>query len=298
MGLAFGLVLAVLFGDAPVSGSSSQGNASAGSKASSQGATPSGPLVSFEVRYMSVSNSDWRGKFDTRLQPIARGGGTSIWAVDRATFQDLLATLNQEPRTNILVAPKFRSPASGPVNIANETPIRYVAHLKRTANGPINRATSLKFEPEMDEVRDGVLIRISSGRLTDDGLLARLNVDDTRFVTFHTMTISESLLPKSKEEPGEANVPILEKLHINKGNARQALSGQIKVPEVVSCKIDLELLIPRDGFLLMSPGPWTSPSKGVVQERMVALSYTIDSTKTPPAPATTSQTSSALPPLP
>ncbi|MHC5538843.1 hypothetical protein ACYOEI_11540 [Singulisphaera rosea] len=295
MGLAVGLLLAVLVGDAAVAGSPSQDGTS---NTSSQGKAPSGPLVSFEVRYMSVSNSEWRGKFDTRLRPIARGGGTSIWAVDRATFQDLLGTLKQEPHSNILEAPKFKSPASGPVNIANETPIRYVAHLKRTANGPINRATSLKFEPETDEVRDGIQIRISSGRVTEDGLLAHLNVDDTRFVTFHTTTISESLLSHSKDDSSSASLPILEKLHINKGNSRQTLGGQIKIPEVVSCKIDLELLIPRDGFLLMSPGPWTSPSKGIVQERMVALSYTIDPTQSSPTAPTASQTSPSLPPLP
>ena len=66
-----------------------------------------------------------------------------------------------------------------------------------------------------------------------------------------------------------------ERLQRNLGMDRQSISAQIQVPEVDSRRIDGEWLIPSDGALLVSLGPYTEGSsviKKQYEERMIMIS--------------------------
>jgi hypothetical protein len=242
-----------------------------------------GPAIGYEVRYVAMGSLDWRGRFDTRLRPVARRGGAAVWSADAATFRDLLTYCQEEPHCNVIQAPKAVAPAGGAIRVVSETSRHYVAHLKRRADGPVDRATKVAFEPELDEVREGLSLLLSHGQPADAGLLARVALDETRFVAFHTATHSEAIEVRHEESlvPGldestVRQVPVLNRLFRNVGIGRQRISAQIQVPEVVSTRVEGEWLIPKDGVLIVGLGPCSRPGKGgqeTLQDRLVVIGY-------------------------
>jgi hypothetical protein len=236
----------------------------------------SGPTISFEIRKISVASPEWRGKFIPVLKPIARQEGAAVWALDSDGVLGLLTYLQGDTRCNVLHAPKMIARIGEPVRMSSETGHRYVASLKRVADGPPSQATRIAFEPQIDQVHDGIRVNVLSSQLKGKDLFAKIEVHDNRLVAFHSASYTETLKGKTGEKPARDGLGLLqERLQRNLGIDRQALSAQIQVPEVDSRRIDGEWLIPSDGALLVSLGPYTEGSnviKKQYEERMIMIS--------------------------
>jgi hypothetical protein len=241
-----------------------------------EGATATtGPMISYDVDYVTISRPDWRGKFDPRLTPVARQGGTAVWAADATTLSELLAFCRADATCNILQAPKVITPADGEVRVLHGEDIHYVAHLERIADGPVNQSTRLAFRPEIDQVHNGVRTRLSSGRVEEQGLLARFTIERDRLTGFQTSKYTEMVIPdgKNQVEPEGLLASGVNRL----AQPRAAsLSATIQIPVVESARVDGEWVIPTDGALLVSLG--SSIKKGKVlgevrNEELVVIRY-------------------------
>jgi hypothetical protein len=236
----------------------------------------SGPSISFEIRKISVASPEWRGKFIPSLKPIARQEGAAVWALDSDGIRGLLTYLQGDTRCNVLQAPRMIARIGEPVRMSSETGHRYVASLKRVADGPPSQATRVAFEPQIDQVHDGIRVNVLSSQLKGKDLFAKLEVHDNRLVAFHSASYNEVLKGKTGEKPAHDGLGLLqERLQHNLGMDRQSISAQIQVPEVNSRRIDGEWLIPSDGALLVSLGPYTEGSiviKKQYEERMIMIS--------------------------
>lgn len=227
-----------------------------------------GPMISYEIRYVTLSDSDWRGKFDPQLKSVARQGGAAVWAADALTTRELLTYWGTNSSTNILQAPKAVTPSGGEVRFVNEQQIHYVAHLERVADGPVNKATKVAFKPEIDQVHDGIRARLSSGRVEDQGLRALIRIDSDRLQAFETSKYSE-----------------------------KGASAVIQVPVVESARVDGEWVIPKDGALIVSLGAGKSKGKIIREvrpEHLLVLSYRPAPGESP-TPVEPRQATSALP---
>jgi hypothetical protein len=235
-----------------------------------------GPSISFEIRKISVASPEWRGKFIPSLKPIARQEGAAVWALDSEGIRGLLTYLQGDTRCNVLQAPKMIARIGEPVRMSSETGHHYVASLKRVADGPPSQATRIAFEPQVDQVHDGIRVNVLSSQLKGKDLLAKIEVHDNRLVAFHSASYNEVLKGKNGEKPPHDGFGLLqERLQRNLGMDRQSISAQIQVPEVDSRRIDGEWLIPGDGALLVSLGPYTEGSsviKKQYEERMIMIS--------------------------
>jgi hypothetical protein len=235
-----------------------------------------GPSILFEIRKISVASPEWRGKFIPTLKPIARQEGSAVWALDSDGVRGLLTYLQGGTRSEVLQAPKMIARIGEPVRMSSETGHRYVASLKRVADGPPSQATRIAFEPQIDQVHDGIRVNVLSSQMKGKDLLAKIEVHDNRLVAFHSASYNEVLKGKTVEKPAHDGLGLLqERLQRNLGMDRQSISAQIQVPEVDSRRIDGEWLIPSDGALLVSLGPYTeggSVIKKQYEERMIMIS--------------------------
>src|SRR5207245_238213 len=66
----------------------------------------------------------------------------------------------------------------------------YVAHLERLADGPKNQATALAFMPETASVEEGFRANVS-GRRLDQGVLARVAIEEAHVKSMHVVRMSE-----------------------------------------------------------------------------------------------------------
>lgn len=243
-----------------------------------EGATAAtGPMISYEVHYVTIAGLDWRGKFCPQLTPIARQGGASVWAADAATLSEWMTFCQSDPKCNILQSPKVTTPAGGEVSLAHGESIYYVAHLERVADGPPNKASKLAFKPEIDRLHNGVRARLSLGRVEEQGLRARFVLERDRILAFQTSQYREMVTPieNDKVEPKGLLASGVNRL----AQPRAAsLGGMIQIPVVDSARVDGEWLIPTDGALIVSLGGVVKPGKvlgfgEVRSEELVVIRY-------------------------
>jgi hypothetical protein len=235
------------------------------------------PLVRFEVRDITAASPEWRGRMMTRLQPLARREGATVWALNGGDFKELLNLWQSDARFSLVRAPVMNAQLGKPARIVHETTHKYVASLKRKADGPPGQATKLAFEPQVDEVHDGIRVHILSSRLKGQALFARVVIEENRLVAMHTSDYQETLKETRIVEESHPGKGFLhDRLHRNIGIGRQAINAQFQIPEVETRRIDGEWLIPSDGVLLVSLGPSTQGGGPVVkrayQERVIAIS--------------------------
>ena len=223
--------------------------------------------LSFQLKVITVDGLGWRSTAYPRLKPVARQGTTTVWTADKALAQTLAAAaMPGESAT-------AKSNLQGESTEGNALLVRYVAHMDRVADGPINEATAVAFVPEVATVDEGVKAKIE-GRKLDQGVLTRISLEDNHVEAMHTVTMSETVKPVAKgvpyanytrQRPGSSPVDI---------NAPTPINFVMQVPEVSKSKVDGEWLIPNDGVLLMSLGVHTfadAQGMAVVRERLVIL---------------------------
>lgn len=227
------------------------------------GASAPGPAdgpIATQVGVVDMKGVEWRGVFHARLSLVAQNQGTTVWTADRATAAALAKSAGE-----VRVAPQVISDAMAEavVNASNGRP--YVARLGRVADGAFNQATAVAFEPHVDAVHEGWQVRIS-GRALDQGVLARVNLTDTRFDAFHTVTCPETVQPKAE------------------GGKPHTFASQYQVPEVSTAAVSGEWLLPKDGALVVSTGVHSRPGDGKSKAEVTERLFIIEA-KPAPRPA-------------
>ena len=154
--------------------------------------------------------------------------------------------------------------------------------LTRHADGPFDHATRVAYTPEYEDLREGFNATVT-GRKLDQGVLARVVLDDSRVVAVHQVTLTEAI---------EAKDPSVE--------ASKA-APRIEVPEVVRGSVEGEWLIPNDEVLVLSLGTFTTADasgKAVVRERLAILEANSPSGTDTNGPIRTSATMARTAPRP
>jgi hypothetical protein len=234
---------------------------------------PDAPLVAFEIREIQLGNPDWRGKFMPKLEEIARQEAVTVWAVDEPAFKELLESCQTDARANVVSAPQMVVPVGQAARMTNEETVRYVASVKRHADGTPGQASKVAFEPHVGEIHSGLRVNVLSSRIKGPVLFARVVIDENRLVKMHTTQYSEAILNKVEIESHPGKGMLHDRLHRNIGIGRQMISAQIQVPEVETRRAEGEWLIPSSGALIVSMGP-RSRSTGLgtaFQEQLIAI---------------------------
>lgn len=211
MGIATGLIaLATLGADGPA------------------GAAPA-PIIA-QVRFLEMDGLSWRSELHAKLEPVARRGGATIWTAGREVVPALL-----ERSAGTVEVPKVTADAGSPARIATATSRPYVARVNRMGDGPVGHASRVAFVPEIDAVPDGIRLQFA-GRPVDQGVFARVAIEETRLLRLHDVSLREGIKPKDEAiKPAE-------------------IRPQYQVPEVAIDRVEGEWLIPSDGVLIVSLG--------------------------------------------
>ncbi len=238
---------------------------------------PPGPPVgeiTFQVRVVTLDGLGWRSDAYPRLRPVARRGTSTIWTADRALAESLSAAARAST-----IAPRVTTGGEAVVTARNTT--YFVAHMERASDGPINGASRVAFVPEVGNVQDGFQVRVS-GRKLDQGVLARVSIDDKHVDAIHTVAMTETVRKPADERneaaartPVEVGIDVLQAA-FHPGSDRLSTSiglirCQVQVPIISAAQVEGEWLIPGDGILLVSLGAHTvADDKGmaIVRERV------------------------------
>jgi len=266
------------------------------------GAGPGDEPISCQVRVLTMDGLGWRSTYYPRLQPVARQGTSSVWTADRAlaetmTTRALAAT----------VAPVCTNPGETTVEVLANT--CYVSHMERLADGPKDHATAVAFRPETATVVEGFRAGVS-GRKLDQGVLARVSLEESHVKALHAVRVSESFAPTDRPRPAPDASPkeivgeflrVVEEKTFGKADPR--IGCQIQVPETSHAIVEGEWLVPNDGILLISLGVETVADEhgmAVVRER-VAVIEVAPASKTPALSGTSFEPPTfphSMPPVP
>lgn len=206
----------------------------------------------FQVRLLDIQGIAWRGTIHDRLTPAARQGNCTVWTANR----DLIETLQQFAE-NATDLPAVEEEPDGVVHVRYEVARHMVADMRRVADAPPGKNTSLAFVPDVDQVRDDFDVEMTCRRV-DQGVMAKASIRETHLAAMHTYSINDGVTnPKTRTVSG--------------------VTAGVQVAEVVSGKVGGEWLIPTDGILLVSFGAHTGSDKkgnAVVRERIAIVEPT------------------------
>ena len=250
--------------------------------------------TTFQVRVLTLDGLDWRTCSYSRLRPVARQGSSAIWTADRA----LAALLGERARSATTYGTIM---AVGEAALTRAEPVNYIASMDRYADGPINQSSAIAFLPRPEQVEERFAIKVA-GRKLDQGILARIALEETHVDVIHGVPQTESLKPadsRTNRTPTEVGREILNVLMTSKPaeHGPTSITSSVQIPEVTQARVEGEWLIPNDGVLLVSLGVKTAADdKGmaVVRER-VAVIEACAGTSFPEAPKTMAQVGSPVP---
>ena len=229
-------------------------------------------VTNYQVRILTLDGLDWRTSSYARLQPVARQGTSSVWTADKA----LAASLADRARA---CSPYHRITAVGEAELTKADSVHYIASMDRVADGPIDQSSAIAFMPHPEKLEERFSIRVG-GRKLDQGILARIALEDTHVDVIHEVKQSEVLKApatqaKGPRTPAQVGHDILQVvLTPEVADARQRIATSIQIPEVTRARVEGEWLIPNDGVLLVSLGVKTAADdqgKAVVRERVAVI---------------------------
>lgn len=221
---------------------------------------PMGPgsgTVATLFRVLEMDGLGWRGEVHGKLQFVSRQGSATIWTAGAEVVEPLI-----EAADEVIEAPRVVAKVDAPAAVKTRNVRSYVAQLGRIADGPVGHASAIAFQPEIQQLSDGLEARVAC-RPLDQGVLARIALETSWCVALHTATQTETVTP---DEEGRA-----------KGLKPTPINASYQVPEVATCRVAGEWLIPDGGVLVVSLGVRTVPEKALfgtraaVRERVVII---------------------------
>jgi hypothetical protein len=196
-------------------------------------APPTGTVLGYKVTVLDLKGIDWRGAHYAQLRPIAREGACAVW-----TTSQIIAQILIERADRVVAAPRVVADPQAPVSIKLNKNHALVGALERVADGPVNHAQAVAYKPEIEHIEESLDARIT-GRVLDQGILAKIALHDVRLVEIVDYSIEETVKPQPDSVPGKESTK---------------LTAQTQVPLLASGQIEGEWLIPRQEVLVVSLG--------------------------------------------
>jgi hypothetical protein len=233
--------------------------------------------IAYELRMLEMDDLQWRESCYFRLKPVGRKGGVTIWSASRATaaaLQNRAATVATPPRVSAATATEVRVDAT-------EEPCKYVAGLERQADGPVHQAASrVAYRPEVEQLREGFQAVLMGSR-RPDGVLTRIELEDTRIAALHTVELTEMFVDRGR-------------------GGESFLHSEIQVPDLVTRQVRGEWLIPTGEVLVVSLGAFTAVAPDEedvsIRERLLVVDADPQPATVALAPADRSVLPRAVPP--
>ncbi len=233
-----------------------------------------GETINYQVRVASLDGLAWRTSAYARLRPVARQGSATVWTADRALAARLAGSA-----VEVTVTPKCSLAAEA--TIGRQSSTYFVEHCERVADGPINGASSVAWKPEVGRVDEGFRSQIS-GRRLDQGILARVSLEETHVKAIHVYDQAETVQATDQigvdfdwKPAGAAGPGPRMNLIVSKGQPTK-VACRVQVPEVSQSRVEGEWLIPHDGVLLVSLGVETvadDKGKAIVRDRVAIVEF-------------------------
>jgi hypothetical protein len=256
--------------------------------------------IRYTVRFIETEGMCWREAVFTRLTPVTRQGGATVWTAPGNVKQRLLQQALQDRDSRPIQTPEIHAWSGSPVHFS--------IHNSRSLVTQVAWDGDDRPEPgKRETVRTGP-VGTMTGRKIDQGILVQLVLQDTEVRAVHHANINGP-----GEHPSQAATtitPAQPQVFVGQGNAAGlyaytyqldvalpgtgglspikalAMAGppsfecgtpllnkvsstksddartvSIEVPEIASQEIAGEWLIPKDGILLVSFGPHTIAGK-------------------------------------
>ena len=252
-------------------------------------------VTTFQVRVISLDGLDWRTAAYSRLQPVTRQGTSAIWTADRS-----LAAVLSDRASSVYVAGKVN--ASGDTVLTRCEPFSYVAAQDRVADGPINNSTAVSFVPRPERVEERFNVRVA-GRRLDQGVLARVQLEETHVDAVHSVPMTETLKNETTRTSRSSKEVVRDVVKatstkVTSENTTQ-LTASVQIPEISQTRIEGEWLIPKEGVLMVSLGVKTvadANGKAVERERLAIIEA--DAVSSPPVLEALPVSQMTSPPVP
>lgn len=219
------------------------------------------PPIQYHVKLLEMDGLKWRESLYSRLVPVTRQGGCSVWTAGRDVARPLA-----ERASRVVMSPQVLAQSDAVAHYSQRTTRRVASQLTRHADGPVDHAIAVAYTPDFEDLREGCQLSVS-GRKLDQGVLVKLVVEETRISAVHQVKLTERIVSGTRD--GD--------------DSRGKINPQLDVPEVVTSALEGEWLIPHDGVLVASLGAHTlddGQGKAVVRERLLMI-------EARPAPART-----------
>ena len=146
--------------------------------------------IAYRVRFLEMDGPGWRETLYSQLRPVARRGTATVWTAHR----DAVGPLNGRALSAVQ-APQVVARSGGVAHLSMKKTRKVATDLTRHADGPFDHATQVAYTPEYEDVREGFNATVT-GRKLDQGVLARVVLDDARVVAVHQVTLTEAIEAK------------------------------------------------------------------------------------------------------
>jgi hypothetical protein len=282
--------------------------------------------IEYLIKMVEVDGVGWRQSVLPYLKPVTRQGAATVWTVPSPAMAKVLDNIATKRTGTIFAAPKviaFNGASAAVISRRNE---QFVTQASWKGDEPAGKAP-----PEV--VRTGWHATMN-GRKLDQGILARIVIEDTMVRAIHRVETScagarNCSATQSGEAPTPEQVvarietaPIGRFMVAMRVGAKAAGSPEacvqsddccetaghtvkdqdvrtaaLEVPEIGTQEVAGEWLIPTGDVLLVSFGAYTtadSAGKAVVKERLALIEARPVSSVAAPLPAN----ASAVPPIP
>ncbi|HEV3122122.1 MAG TPA: hypothetical protein VGY53_09475, partial [Isosphaeraceae bacterium] len=195
---------------------------------------PASDGVTYQINMVEMGSIGWRSGIQHRLKMVGQDGATVVWTTDRDTAR----ALRKRAQSNL--APVLRLIPTGPggaavVNIAPRNHV-FVASQTRTANGPLHHASAVAYEPEARVIKDDWRVMVKPHPVSGtSGVRTAFSCDGSWVTATHSVKVPEIVVDEF-------------------GVEETLTHCVVHVPEVATCHVHGEWVIPAEGVLVVSLG--------------------------------------------
>ena len=216
---------------------------------------PEPEQISYEMRVVDTPAAEWREAFYRHCRRIGREGRSTVWTVEEKTAAAMLDKGLGRIEAKLVQAPKVTAFAGASATIDTRQTRSFVVDVDvdRMADGPVDHAPSIAYQPSVDQIREGVSVSVA-GRRTAAGVRAHVKVDSTWIGHVTKAKTSETIR--------------------NKDYGKTSITADMDLPQVVEAKLEGDYEIPRDQMMLVSLGTATTVdarNRPVVMERLLMV---------------------------
>jgi hypothetical protein len=213
--------------------------------------------ITYETWVVEMDGLCWRETMGHDLQLVSRQGGATVWTAPEVVVKPLLDRMAETSKDRLVRVPRVTASSQSVATIATNERRKVATKLTRHADGPVDHASAVAYTPEFEEVRTGFRVTMA-GRKLDQGVLTKLDAEETRVAAIHKVKVCETV--SGKGHPDAAG-PC-------------TLNATVEVPELIQGSVSGEWLIPAEGVLIISLGAHTTAGpegKAEVHERLMIV---------------------------